>query len=492
MAIKGLEIAGPATTSYLTYNWGSDITRGIVVARGVTGFDIEGNNIHGTRNDILIDGINNTGSIKNNPIDNSKSGISIQYTDGTGIAITGNSEGVFGNEWGVNLHLNGHYDAGTNTFFSNSQKIASDAPLSVQQQLLALAAANGGWSVQDQGYNTSNRTIVTVATTGSNTNQGSQLSALGSIQAGINAVVTGGTVDVKDGTYTIASGGGNYIDITKSLNLVGQSEAGTIIDASAASSYGMRVQADDVSLSDFTLLGSAGAGGYGFKVEPLEGSTINPNDRVHNFSISNVTEKGSTKNGLDLNGVVGATIANVSISGTKAGTGIAITDSANVTLTGDITTNNAWGGLAIYEHNATYNQQVNNIVVDGTNTFNEANPVYVEDESASLDVGTINLTGQGFAYVAKNHAGPNDDYTFFQKTEQGAIDIAALEGATTAYVEGYAGVNTNGTNTFYVGTSSGGTAMSIGAAASAAADGAGRSTFWRGRISVRLSSTPRT
>ncbi len=87
----------------------------------------------------------------------------------------------------------------------------------------------------------------------------------------------------------------------------------------------------------------------GIKVEPLE-NLIAPDDRVNDFSLSNVTETGSKKNGLDLNGVTGATIDGFNVSGTTAGTGIAITDSANVVITHSTTTNNAWGGIALYQH----------------------------------------------------------------------------------------------------------------------------------------------
>lgn len=199
VTIEGLEIAGPVTSSYLTYAWGGNISRGIAVHNGYTGFNITGNNIHDVRNGILVDG-RNTGSITGNVIDNSKSAISIQYTDGTGISISGNSQGRYGNEWGVNLHLNGHYDS-SNVYHSNSDKIAANAPASVQSALLALSAANNGWQTQDQGYSNFNRTAVTISTTGSDANQGSPLATLASIGAGLQAIVAGGTVNVSSGTY---------------------------------------------------------------------------------------------------------------------------------------------------------------------------------------------------------------------------------------------------------------------------------------------------
>ena len=53
-----------------------------------------------------------------------------------------------------------------------------------------------------------------------------------------------------------------------------------------------------------------------------------------NFGISNVTVSGSGRSEVDLNGVVGATITNLTANGLNtAGVGLAITDSANVAIT---------------------------------------------------------------------------------------------------------------------------------------------------------------
>src|SRR5262249_8445984 len=154
-----------------------------------------------------------------------------QYTDGTGydksvagsdriqVSITGNQQGPFGNEWGVNLHLNGYWNGVPGDLshpspnpVSSHVYLATAPSAAVQQYLLAIASANGGWAVQDQAYATQNRTQVTVGpvdpshpniTSNDTTNQGSPLGRLASIQAGINAVVTGGVVHVMNGTYVI-------------------------------------------------------------------------------------------------------------------------------------------------------------------------------------------------------------------------------------------------------------------------------------------------
>ncbi|WP_411877671.1 beta strand repeat-containing protein [Polaromonas sp. YR568] len=817
VTVTGMEIAGPVNQPYTQYAWGSGITRGIAVANGVTGFTIANNNIHDVRNGILVDG-RNTGSITGNRIENTKSGISVQYTDGSGITIAGNSQGPVGNEWGLNLHLNG-YVAGSNIV---SNPIAASPTLVWQQALLALSAANGGWSVQDQGYTSSNRTHVNVATTGASGVQGSALTPLGSIQGGVDAVVTGGTVNVAAGTYTgavsitksltldgagigqtivkapsaatgnavtieasnvtlsdlsindslyglqmkgtsnnvtidrvsfnnkygvrngtdvkadnfrmlnssitggvigfqtyngfsagagqasfknalfenvtvdgstfkgfyfetadnltmrnvtvanagnvgddshqygagidvnlkygaygfinfdnvvvknsglssgsataaavviktrgiagdssdyarlpaslqsvnitggsiegagqtgirfetLANGsggqptvtisgtqfknnagkdivvdgtsvdargavfvgaadgfaiedrvthaldatgrglvtwtqgnvyvtqasgsiqrgidavalggtvnlnGGTYVQPTtlklnRGVTLAGSGQGATVIDArGVVNNYGIHVTADNATLRDFTLYGPSAnvASAYGIKVAPAGGAS----DRLRNFTIRNVTSRGAGRAELDLNGVDGAVIDSVTANGalvgndasSTQGAGIQLTDSANVTITNSTTRNNAWGGLALYQANRSYNQQMNNITVAGNNNFTERNPVYLQDESASRDFGALSIAGFDFAVRNASTAGGNNQYTWLQASQQNAYDFAVnLGSSASSYVQGWNGARA--TQDFYVGTGSllgGGTqALSVNTALGSAGGGA--------------------
>jgi hypothetical protein len=245
VTVTGMEIAGPATSAYLNYAWGNNITRGIAVGNGVTGFTISNNNIHDVRNGILIHG-NNSGSVTGNRIDNTKSAVSVQYTDGAGIAMSGNTQGTHGNEWGLNLHLNGHM-AGS-TIVANSTPISAAPTLTWQQALLNLSSANDGWSVQDQAYTSSNRTHVNVAAGGSSSAQGSALNPIGTVQGGVDAVVTGGRVNVAAGTFS-----GNVV-IGKSLTLDGAGIGQTVLKApSATVGNAVSINASDVTLSDLSI-----------------------------------------------------------------------------------------------------------------------------------------------------------------------------------------------------------------------------------------------
>ncbi len=477
VTVQGLEIAGPLDAPYSIYYTTprNNISRGIAVADGVQDFVIRDNHLHDLRNGILIHGRNSSGSISGNLIDNTKSGISVQYTDGAGIAIAGNYEGLVGNEWGLNLHLNGHLN-GSGQIVGNSPPIAAAPTPAWQQGLLALSAANQGWAVQDQGYATSNRTRVYVSPAGSVGNQGSLLTPLGSVQAGVQAVVTGGTVYMLPGTYTH----GSTLTIDKPLTLAGSGQTTTLIDArGVGGGYGMHISADDVTLRDFTLYGPTGnyPSAYGIKVAPEGGGGA----RLHRFTIERVTSRGAGRAELDLNGVVGAVIDSVLLDGAPVGNdggvtqgaGLQITDSAQVTVRNTVTRNNAWGGVALYQANRHYNQQVDGIRLEASNGYGEINPVYLQDESALHDFGGLQI--EGFSYAVRNTTTTaSGQYTWLQPTRQRAIDFAVnLPGSQASTVQGWNGSAATADFVVGVGQLDGGGTQALSLAAALARSPAG-------------------
>jgi hypothetical protein len=265
VTLTGFEIAGPVVGDQATLDWNSaGNSWGVRVEnKSNSNVTISDNNIHDVRTGILITnaGANGSqattledaasGTIADNRIENTKGGILVQYRDGHTFDIHGNSEGENGNEWGIVTGL-------------QNTKIASDPSLARQQQILDWSTDNNGMTVLDRQYATANRSAVTVDATGTATaaddfglgnGVGNERQPINNIAEGIKAVVAGGTVNVNDGIYTIPSGGANYLRIDKSLNLIGESEDGGIIDAHAASSYGLRIigGTSDVTLSNFTL-----------------------------------------------------------------------------------------------------------------------------------------------------------------------------------------------------------------------------------------------
>src|SRR5581483_4458540 len=248
-----------------------------------------------------------------------------------------------------------------------------------------------------------------------------------SIQAGINRAANGDTVDVGAGTYVQAA----TLGVHKSLTLAGSGQSQTTIDARGVSGYGLLVDADHVALSDFTLWGPTAnsSSSYGIKVQPAGAAA---SSRLRDFTITDVTSRGAFKAELDLNGVVGATIDRVTAdgapvgndAGTTAGAGIQITDSANVVIRNSTTLSNAWGGVALFQSNRFFDQQTTGISVEAGNNLTEALPLYMQDESASLDFGALGIAGFGFA--VRNDATPDSrQFTWLQKTLADAQSFAA-------------------------------------------------------------------
>jgi filamentous hemagglutinin family protein len=293
------------------------------------------------------------------------------------------------------------------------------------------------------------------------------VTSTGSIARGVAKVAAGDTVNVDGGTFAL---GTSQLNINKALTLQGAGEGVTNI-STTSTGYGISVTGNDVTLSDFTFNGNP-SGSYGIKVSPTGAAS----NRLTNFAISNVTVDNSYRTGLDLNGVNGATIDNVNVTGVDWGNGISLTDSANVTVTNSTTSGNAWGGLAIYQANRSYDQQVNNITIDGTNSFGEANPVYMQDESDGttahggvngLDIGTVNIAG---FTLAGHNTDASDKYTYLNNTVTALADWLQVKGQLVdGYVTGWTGSAAN--NEFFVGHATDTTAMSIASAQANSATG---------------------
>jgi hypothetical protein len=446
VTITGFEIAGPVSSSYTTYGWESKISRGIRVMHDLTGFSITNNNIHDVRNGILIDGQNNTGSIMGNRIENTKSGISVQYTDGSGITISNNTQGPIGNEWGVNIHLNGCKDGLTQTS-DKPPYVGGPAPASAQQTVSTISTANGGWSVQDQAYASSNRTQVQVATTGASGAQGSLLAPINTIQDGVNAVIAGGTVYIAAGTYALTG----QVTINKSLILSGAGEASTTIDASAnGTGYGILVSASNVNLNNFSLmapvvggsLGTSAGGGFAIHVS-------NAPDTVRYVTITHVTVKDGNRTGIDLNTVEHATVSQVTCQNAAFGNGIGCRDVSNSTFSGVTTSGNAWGGIRIQ----TYIGSINGIVISGANNFGEsasagAGGLYLEQGNRiaagppySITYGlsgspNVLLQSADFNYAVRGNDDESPQYSriWFYKSLGDAQTAAALPSGAPGHI----------------------------------------------------------
>jgi hypothetical protein len=295
-----------------------------------------------------------------------------------------------------------------------------------------VSAGNGPLTANLSTLSGTITTTLNITDTAGNTATATGNSVYTTLQAAVTAATAGQSIFISDGTYDL---GTSTLNIDKSLTIEGESEAGVIIDGSGIDGYGIFVTADDTSLSNFTLNGpTAGgaSGNYGLKIQPDSGD---PSDRISNIDIENVTVQGSARSEIDLNGVNGATLTNVTADGQgTGGVGIAITDSANITLHNIETTGNTWGSVALYPTNTYYDQQVDNIEFTGTYTHNEAIGIYVDDASATQDLGDVtfpsNFPDSGAsAWSVTNDAfrgglGDSDHFTFFFATKAEAVAFA--------------------------------------------------------------------
>jgi parallel beta-helix repeat protein len=190
------------------------------------------------------------------------------------------------------------------------------------------------------------------------------------IQAAINAAAPGDTININNGTYA------ETLNITKSLTITGQSEAGVIINTPDVNGYAVTVTAvDNVTLQNMTFNRPSAANCtppnatacYGIKIANSQGHTI-----------QNITIDGSPRTGVDFNGVDNSFITNVTSTNATYGAGISLTDSNNNTVTSVTTSGNSFGGVAVYS--STYYPPAGSTgnVLTGTNSITDTPEVYYE------------------------------------------------------------------------------------------------------------------
>ena len=180
-------------------------------------------------------------------------------------------------------------------------------------------------------------------------------SGYATIQAAINAAIAGDVIHIAAGTYN------ERPVVNKSLTIAGADEATVIIDAGAATSgtYGFSVTADNVTISDLTLVGdtSMSTPRYGFKPSS-----------VSNFTLSDVTAKEFYRTGVDLLGVTNGVLTDIT-SIDNDGHGLSFCDCNGVTVTNLTVSGNAWQGVSV----ATWGEHsplgTSGIVFAGTNSF---------------------------------------------------------------------------------------------------------------------------
>ena len=240
-----------------------------------------------------------------------------------------------------------------------------------------------------------------------------------SIQNAVDVSADGGAVvSMLNRSYDLGSS--QWRIHKEGLRIVGESESGVIIDARnvpQSAGAGVMVHGEGVTLENMTILGPT-ANTYGLKLRPLTET-----DGV-DHTLRNVTVQGSGRSEIDLLGVNGSLLENVTARGQDtAGVGVSIADSNYITLDGITTSGNQWGGVALFTAGRFADGGTRNVNLIGTNSLSEPNPLYAEEENG-FPVTDLTLTG--FDHTVRNSTFRTDasEFTFFQRNEADAIKYA--------------------------------------------------------------------
>ncbi len=265
------------------------------------------------------------------------------------------------------------------------------------------------------------------------------------IAAAISAASDGDIINIANGTYTQTV----TLSLNKELTLLGESEAGVIIDVSGVpgNSWGINVNKSNSSLVNMTITPNSASGG-GFPIHVT--SNTSPRTVISNITLSHITINGAYRTPFDINGVDNVTLSYLTATNTTHGNGIQVSACTYVNADHITTNNNAWGGFAIYSyqddpsHITGINRGSDHITIDGTtSSFNEDNKVYSQD---GFGFTNTNITVNGFDYIVRNTS--YIGYTWYQIDQSSALAFAAALGpANDSYViqisTGYFFVDTN-------------------------------------------------
>ena len=335
-----------------------------------------------------------------------------------------------------------------------------------------IAFINGAWTVTTGEGETAETVILTGveevqfsdSTSAWLLGGGSELS----INAAIDNAENNDSVYLASGSYTAVG----QLSIDASIKIVGSGEGATTIVA-GSTAWGLLVTADNVSIEDLTI--DAGAvSTYGVKVQP---DSSDPADSLTNFSMSDVTVSGANRSEIDLNGVDGANLTNVTVDGQNTGgVGIGISDSTGVVLTNIEALGNNWGSVGLYTKGANWTSGTSDITIVGDySKLQDSIKIYSDEEQNEGEAGVTNLDLSGIlgteVWKVENndYRSRADDFTFFFGSEAEAV-AHAIELGEASIVTGPAssvGLDTETELTFVVRDG-----MSIQAALDRAPDGA--------------------
>ena len=244
------------------------------------------------------------------------------------------------------------------------------------------------------------------------------------IDAAITAAVAGDQIVIADGIYPVSS----TLNVTKSLTLTGQSEAGVILQIDTGASWGMYLAADDIIVENMTLDVVTSGPEAGFPIHAA-GTTNLPNG-FSNLTLQHLTVKGDLtttpkrRTGVDVHGYNNVVLDDIDARDASWGNGVQVTGCVGVTMSNITTSNNAWGSIAVYVSGPAYlNRGSDNVVIDGNTLALGENSIYQQDESGLFSTN-VSVTGYEYQVFNDDFRPDAAGFTFFVDTLGDAQTLA--------------------------------------------------------------------
>lgn len=154
-------------------------------------------------------------------------------------------------------------------------------------------------------------------------------------------------------------------------------------------------------------------GSYGIKIQPFgpdDGLPGNPT------TVDSITVKRSYKTELDLSGVEGGTISNVTLAGQNtSGVGLALSNCKEVSLDNVETRDNDWGGIGLFTNEEFSSVELTNITISNHTAANGESiaPIYLDPETDNYNLSSL---VPSYQYKITSEDYRDGDFQFFFET----------------------------------------------------------------------------